>query len=185
MESTLYGLPMYEIVVDPPLSRLRMCPFSAMGPDKQVSQGIAQTKRTPRPLPCLRASPNSTSTSTSPPGAFYQKTTTADGAYWSLNGKTGGEIGGRRTTPLHLRLQALGHRLPTVSSSWAAPTLPRVLSTPSSAPPPPAMSTWARGPIAPAGGAFIPPSRPPTPPSSASRRRGCSPRSPPPPTSPR
>ena len=55
MESTLYGLPMYEVVVDPAARRAPEPPLSASGPDRQVSRRRRRhqvphpARRTPRP----------------------------------------------------------------------------------------------------------------------------------------
>ena len=93
-ESTLYGLPMYELVVDPVSLRAEVDLLKMDGPDNQESAGIIMEK-----------SPAHNREETLPDGvtetvvnfwfgpSTYALNPTGDGSYYALNGKSSGEVG--------------------------------------------------------------------------------------------
>ena len=94
-ESTLYGLPMYQVVMGSSLAQRKDNPLTAEGPDYQQADGITMKKNLL----------TSDETNSLPPGIteltlnfdfgpeVYQKVTTGEGDYYTLNGRSSGEIG--------------------------------------------------------------------------------------------
>ncbi len=157
-ESTLYGLPMYQVVVSAAAVKPQPPELSAMGPDVQEAGGITQKKSLRGPGGANVLPPGVTELTLnfdfSAPGV-YQKVTTADGSYYRLNGRTSAEVGDA-IQPLFVydsRLSGtVSHGVVFTGGAFVneSPFTPVVASALSNQP------DNGPGPIAPCPGSFIP-----------------------------
>lgn len=92
-QTTLFGLPMYQIVVSGALINPKTELPGADGPDEQEADGISLKKSRREGTGALPSGVTELTLNFSFGGGTYQKVTTADGDYYTLNGRSSAEIG--------------------------------------------------------------------------------------------